>query len=153
MTRKNHVEDQELPCPLSQEDRERKTRELVALETDEGRKKVEKKTVTTRMTAELKARRIDIDKIVKELDEGTELRKVKVETRFDFGSKVVEYVRLDTEQVVQRRDMDSFDLQENLAYEGDALPPPKNAQPRVIAEGRVKRGRKPKAQVQPAEDF
>jgi hypothetical protein len=144
MGNKNHVEDQELPCPLSQEDRERKGRELVALETQEAKKKLEKKAQTSRMTADLKTVRIDIDKIVKELDSGTELRKVKVETRFDFDASKVEYVRLDTEQVIQTRDMDSFDRQENLAYEGDALPPPKKPQPKVIGEGRVKRGRKPK---------
>lgn len=145
MGRQNHVEDQDLPCPLSQEDRERKGRELVTLETTEAKKKIERKANISRMTADLKTVRIDIDKIVKELDSGTELRKVKVETRFDFDTKKVEYVRLDTEAVIQTRDMDSFDLQENLAYEGDALPPPTKPQPRVIGEGRVKRGRKPKA--------
>lgn len=129
--KENHREQQKLPCKLSQSDIDRKTEELVRLEQEEAAKKAEKKATVAERNAQLKQTRASIDQRVKELSDGSELRDVDVEVRFDFKAKVVRYVRLDTGEEVQRRDMDSFDLQENMHYEGDLLPPPSHVTPKT----------------------
>lgn len=131
---KKHKEMQKLPCKLTSSDRDRKTSELVRLEQEEAKKKVEKKLATAKVNAELKETRAAIEQNVRELSEGTELREVEVEARYDTTIKRVIYVRLDTNEEVEARDMDAFDLQDNFAFEGDVLPPPANPQPRLNLE-------------------
>jgi hypothetical protein len=128
---KNHTEMQKLPCKLTADDITRKTQELVQLEQSEALQKAGKKAKVSELNAQLKQVRADIEQRVKELSDGTEMREVEVEAQFDNATKKVRYVRLDTNEEVSARDMDAFDLQENFAYEGDALPPPAKPQPRA----------------------
>jgi hypothetical protein len=102
--------------------------ELVRLEQDEQAAKLAKKESVAEMNAGLKQTRASIDKLVKELDEGAEVREVEVETRYDYAAKAVEYVRCDTQEIIASREMDSFDLQESLPE--DVLPPPQRPQKR-----------------------
>jgi hypothetical protein len=134
---KKQKEMQQLPCKLTAADLENKMHNLVRLEQEESKQKAVKKAEVAAKNAELKLLRSSIDEIVKQLDEGTEMREVEVEARFDYTTHRVTYVRLDTHEEVEARDMDNFELQENIHFEGDLLPPPAHPMP--------KRGRKKKS--------
>lgn len=122
------IETRKLPCQLTASEITGKTADLVRLEQDEAKKKLEKKEYVAEMNAQLKQMRADINGIVKELDEGAEIRDVEVETRYDYAASVVEYVRRDTQEVVSSREIDAFDRQETL--DEDVLPAPKRPQKR-----------------------
>jgi hypothetical protein len=131
------VETRKLDCKLTQSEREAKTQELVRLEQDEAGRKADKKTTVAELNAQLKRVRAQIDQVVKELDEGAEVREVEVEAVFDYEAKRVDCLRRDTGAVVSSRDMDAYDLQEQLpGHEKDVLPPPAKPQKRT----RRKRG-------------
>lgn len=123
------VDVQKLPCSLTADDRERKLRELVRLEQEEKQQKEAKKASVTEMNAALKLVRGDIDTIVKELHEGAETREVPVKAVFRYQEKLVDYVRTDTNEVIDSRPMDNQDLQETLPG-ADPLPPPSKPQKR-----------------------
>lgn len=126
------VETRKLDCQLTDSERHAKTVELVRLEQDESKQKAAKKAAVSGMNADLKAVRASIDEIVKQLDEGAEVREVEVEAVYDYEAKRVDYVRRDTGATVSSRDMDQFDLQELLpGHDGDALPPPAQPQKRA----------------------
>ena len=125
------TETRKLACKLTQSEREAKTQELVRLEQDEALKKAAKKASVAEMNAGLKLVRAEIEERVKELAEGEETREVEVKAVFDYEAKRVDTVRLDTNQVVSSRDMDAYDLQEQLpGHEQDVLPPPSVPQKR-----------------------
>lgn len=130
MSKDEVIDTQKLPCKLTQSERESKTAELVRLEQDESKRKAAKKAAVAVMNGDLKQVRASIDQIVKELDEGLEVREVQVRADYDYEAKRVSHVRTDTEEVISSREMDSFDLQENLPSE-DLLPPPKQTQKRA----------------------
>lgn len=129
MSKQGDVETRKLACQLTQDERESKTQELVRLEQEEAAKKAEKKATVSGLNAGLKLVRADIEARVKELAEGEEVREVEVETVFDYEAKRVDYKRRDTGAVISSRDMDSFDLQQDLPSE-DLLPPPAKPKPR-----------------------
>jgi len=131
MAKKKQTEMQKLPCKLTAEDRERKSGELVRLEREESKRKLDKKSKVSELNAELKQVRAQIDQVVEDLEKGTELREVQVEARLDHETKKVRYIRLDTEEEIQARDMDLFDATDNPNFEGDVLPPPSKPQPRA----------------------
>jgi Asp-tRNA(Asn)/Glu-tRNA(Gln) amidotransferase A subunit family amidase len=125
------VETRKLDCQLSPSERDAKTADLVRLEQAESKQKAAKKEAVSEMNAQLKQVRAQIDQVVKELDEGAEVREVEVEAVFDYEAKRVDYLRRDTGAVVSSRDMDSYDLQEQLpGHEQDVLPPPSKPQKR-----------------------
>jgi hypothetical protein len=125
------VETRKLDCKLTQSEREAKTQELVRLEQDRSTKEAAKKASVAEMNASLKQVRAEIDARVKELDEGAEVREVEVEAVYDYEAKRVDYLRRDTGAVVSSRDMDAYDLQEQLpGHEKDVLPPPAKPQKR-----------------------
>jgi hypothetical protein len=123
------VETRKLDCKLTQSEREAKTQELVRLERDEAGRKADKKTTVAELNAQLKQVRAQIDQVVKELDEGAEVREVEVEAAFDYEAKRVDYLRRDTGAVVSSRDMDAYDLQQTIPE--DVLPPPSKPQKRT----------------------
>jgi hypothetical protein len=123
------VETRKLDCKLTQSEREAKTQELVRLERDEAGRKADKKTTVAELNAQLKQVRAQIDQVVKELDEGAEVREVEVEAAFDYEAKRVDHLRRDTGAVVSSRDMDAYDLQQTIPE--DVLPPPSKPQKRT----------------------
>ena len=129
MNKPTEVVVQNLACKLTPGERESKTAELVRLEQDEAAQKAAKKNKVAEMNAGLKLVRADIEARVKELADGEETREVEVETRFDYDAKRVRYVRRDTGDEIDSREMDSYDLQENLP-DPDLHPPPQKPKPR-----------------------
>jgi hypothetical protein len=135
MSKEDTIDKQKLLCKLTDGEREQKTAELVRLEQEEAQQKAAKKASVSEMNAQLTQVRADIDQHVKELAEGAELREVEVEAKYLYDVKRVEYRRRDTGEVISSREMDSYDLQEDLPGE-DLLPPPSKPQKRT----RKKRG-------------
>lgn len=129
MSKEGDIDVQKLACKLTQDERELKTQELVRLEQAESKQKAAKKAAVAVMNGDLKQARASIDEIVKQLDEGTEVREVEVEAVFDYEAKRVEYRRRDTGETISTREMDAFDLQQTLPSE-DLLPPPSKPQKR-----------------------
>lgn len=130
MSKEGEIETQKLPCKLTASEREAKTAELVRLEQERSAQEADKKAKVAEMNAQLKQTRAQIDERVKELDEGTELRDVEVEAVYKYGENRVDYVRRDTGDVVQSREMDAFDRQESLP-DPDLHPPPSKPQRRT----------------------
>lgn len=126
----DEIETQKLPCELTASEREAKNAELVRLELQESHQKADKKAKVAVMNGELKQTRASIDQLAKELSEGTELRDVEVEAVYKYGENRVDYVRRDTGDVVQSREMDAFDRQESLP-DPDLHPPPSKPQRRT----------------------
>lgn len=126
MTTNDAVDVQRLACVLTDAERKAKSDELVQAELQESRQKAEKKAEMSARNAALKETRCRIDQLAKELDEGAEMREVPVRADYDYDAKRVSYVRTDTDEVIDSREMDQFDLQERLpGHEQDVLPPPK----------------------------
>lgn len=139
MARKRETEMQELPCKLTADELNDETQKLVQAEQELARLKAEKKAKVAELNAQLKQTDAEIAERVKVLSTGERKRIVEVEKRYRFEDDCVDWVRLDTNEVVQTLPMDAFDRQEALELDGQdqELPPPAVTKPR---KPRKKRG-------------
>lgn len=130
---KERVTDfQDLPCRLTEDELKQETQKLVALEQELVKQEASKKAQVAEINAVLKQTKASIADSVKTLSTGEVVRSVEVEKRYRYADKVCDWVRLDTNEVVQSLPMDAFDLQESLELEGgeEPLPPPSKPQKR-----------------------
>lgn len=127
------IETQELPCKMTPAEMASESQKLVQAEQELAKLQTAKKEEVAKHNAEIKIQRMTIDESVVKLSTGEEKRPVEVEKRFRYKDDEVDWVRLDTKEVVQTLPMDAFDRQEVLELDGanHDLPAPK-----------VKRGRK-----------
>jgi hypothetical protein len=121
------------------------SQKLVQDEQELAKQQGAKKEHVANYNASIKLVRQSIEERVQKLSTGEEKRPVEVEKRFRYKDDEVDWVRLDTREIVQTLPMDAFDRQESLEldganmdlpaptakrgrnygpeYEGDALPP------------------------------
>lgn len=133
------TEMQELPCVMTPDELSAESQRLVQDEQELAKQEAEKKASVAGFNASLKLTKQSIQERVKTLSTGKEMRQVEVEKRFRYQDDAVDWVRLDTNEVVQTLPMDAFDRQESLELDGandEPLPPPSKPQKR----NRKKRG-------------
>jgi hypothetical protein len=123
-------ETQELPCKMTAAEMASESQKLVQAEQQLAKLQAAKKEEVAKHNAEIKIQRMTIDESVVKLSTGEEKRPVEVEKRFRYKDDEVDWVRLDTKEVIQTLPMDAFDRQESLELDGDVLPAPKTPKPR-----------------------
>ncbi len=127
MVTKIVTETQELPCKMTPAEMATESQKLVQAEQELAKLQAAKKEEVAKRNAEIKIQRATIDESVTKLSTGEEKRPVQVEKRFRYKDDEVDWVRLDTKQIVQTLPMDAFDRQESLELDGEHmnLPAPK----------------------------
>jgi hypothetical protein len=135
MTVKIVRETQELPCKMSPAEMAAESQKLVQAEQQLAKLQAAKKEEVAKHNAEIKIQRMAIEESVAKLSTGEEKRPVEVEKRFRYKDDEVDWVRLDTREVVQTLPMDAFDRQESLELDGanKDLPAPKASRGRKAA--------------------
>jgi hypothetical protein len=110
------------------------SQKLVQAEQELAKLQAAKKEEVAKHNAEIKIQRMTIDESVVKLSTGEEKRPVEVEKRFRYKDDEVDWVRLDTREVIQTLQMDAFDRQESLELDGADmdLPAPKAKRGRKI---------------------
>ncbi len=121
-------ETQELPCKMTPAEMTAESQKLVQAEQELAKLQAAKKEEVSKRNAEIKMARSSIDESVTKLSTGEEKREVEVEKRFRYKDDEVDWVRLDTKEVVQTLPMDAFDRQESLELDGANMdfPAPKS---------------------------
>lgn len=130
MTTRVVRETQELPCKMTQAEMAAESQKLVHAEQELAKLQAAKKEEVAKHNAEIKIQRMTIDESVVKLSTGEEKRPVEVEKRFRYKDDEVDWVRLDTREVIQTLRMDAFDRQESLELDGELLAPPTVKTPR-----------------------
>lgn len=77
----------------------------------------EKKEVTGNYNAQLKNINKDISALSEAIQNGYEERDVECDERVNGEKNIVEIIRLDTQEVIDARDIEQDDIQENLLEE------------------------------------
>lgn len=131
-----HMEKQKLPTKISPTRLEELSREQAELQLSVDKKKVLKKASVAEINASLKVDQARLSELAQSIHDGTELLEVEVVERMRYPEKLVEYVRVDTSEVIDSRAMDADDLQEQMAYEGRSP----DVQPKRGKRGTRKRG-------------
>lgn len=129
-------ETQDLPCKMTPAEMTAESQKLVQTEQELAKLQAAKKEEVSKHNASIKLARMCIDESVLKLSTGEEKRAVEVEKRFRYKDDEVDWVRLDTREVIQTLPMDAFDRQESLELGGDDLlfPAPKSPRPRKGVE-------------------
>lgn len=127
-------ETQELPCKMTPDEMTAESQKLVQDEQELAKQQAAKKEHVAKSNASIKLVRQSIEERVQKLSTGEEKRPVEVEKRFRYKDDEVDWVRLDTREVVQTLPMDAFDRQESLELDGASmdLPAPKAKRGRRI---------------------
>lgn len=103
-----------LPVALTDEEQKKKGKAAGRLKKSIGKIREEMKAATAGHKEKLKESQAKLDALLDDLDAGTEERNVECEERKDFSKKQVTIVRLDTNEVVERRTMGVEERQESF---------------------------------------
>lgn len=113
-----HMEKQKLPTKIGASRLDELAKEQAELQLAVDKKKAIKKASVAEINAALKVDQQRLSEIAQSIHDGTELVEIEVVERKRYQEKLVEYVRTDTNEVIESREMDADDLQEQMAYEG-----------------------------------
>ena len=99
--------DRELPCQLSDSEKQEKGEMLAQHETAEEDDKAKRSVITSRIRVR---RKEEISPLVKAIEAGEETRIVKCEVRLNFAKQSKVTVRLDTKAIVEEEAMTADEI-------------------------------------------
>jgi len=120
----DRIQKKTLEAPLSTNEKVEYQKKLVSMIVERQNKEAHQKLENDRMKSDIKKLTGDIDALANTLDRGCEWRDIEVRKDYDFENRRVHFIRLDTYEVIEDREMSELELQMNIPFPEEDDPDP-----------------------------